>query len=526
MKKFVIKFVSVFLSLVILATSALTCSFAVQKEAGIPTVYVEGQGSGLHADKDNPDSESIYPLKYDLSAAYIKDFIKKLNPIFAKAYITGNYDEYCNVLYNAVDPIYSKIRLDKNGEATNNSGNTWTWSLDTLHDEKVDGEYDLFAYVFHYDWRLDPCATADRLSSYINDVRTVTGSSKVNVVCRCLGCDIVASYIYEYGSSLINKCVVYCGTLEGTAACSKTFSGQIRIDPDGLERFAYDRLDDKTLMTFVKESVSFFNKTKGLDLMSDFVDSVYKKVKSNLVPRLLIATYATFPSYWSMIGEDYEEAKTLVFGKNTAEYAGLISKIDHYHYDIQANIRTILTNAKNNGTDIAIIAKYGYQIVPVVPNSDDITDGVVEVRLASLGATATKVNSTFSDEYINKAKANGTFKYISADRQVDASTCLFPDYTWIIKGIEHKNFPDCIDELIKTFLSTKGQMTVNDYAEYPQYLVYDENAGTISPMNSTNAGVTNWPNDSFFKTVIKLLKSAFALLKEYLPTLLKNPVKN
>ncbi len=521
MKKSFRKLLSLVLALIITALSVFSSALAVGKETSksIPTVYVAGQGYHIMSDNTDENSEGIYP--YDFELSYVADVIKKLNPVFAKAYITGNYDEYCDVICEAVEPIFCATRLDGNGEPTDGSGAAFIWSHDTLKDEKVDGEYDLFAYNFRYDWRIDPCTTADILSSYINDVLAVTGAEKVNIVSRCLGCNIAAAYIYEYGTANVNKCIFYCGTLEGTAACSKTFSGQIFIDPASVERYAYD-LGDDSVKNIIKASVALLNKTNGLNLLSDFVDKIYQQVKANIVPRLLLETYATFPAYWSMIGkDDFETAKKLVFGENNSEYAGLIAKIDHYHYDIQANIRDILMRAKANGMYSALICKYGYQLVPVVPNCKDIADGIVELSLASLGATTSKIDETLSDEYIAAAKQSGTDIYISADKQVDASTCLLPDSTWIIKNIEHKNFPASIDVLITAFLNYDGLMKVNDDERFPQFLVYNGEDGTVSPMTQENAGVTNWRSDSTFALFKMLFKSIFEVIRDYLRSALK-----
>lgn len=58
-------------------------------------------------------------------------------------------------------------------------------------------------------------------------------------------------------------------------------------------------------------------------------------------------------------------------------------------------------------------------------------------RFSSLGATVSKIGTAFSDEYIESRKALGYEKYISPDRQTDASTCVFPEYTWFLKNAIH-----------------------------------------------------------------------------------------
>lgn len=495
--------------------SAASLAFAQQAQA-VPVIYVQGQGVPLY----NAQSEMIYPITYDF-ASEVPPFIEQLNPVFAKAYITGDYSEYCDAICNEVEPVFADFQIDKSGDVTDGSHTGWSWSRDSLVDTIKNGQYGLFDYRFQYDWRVDPCATADLLNAYINDVKDVTNSPKVNIVARCLGCNIFMAYIEEYGCDSIAKAVLFCSTIDGAAAVSKTFSGQIVMDPDGAERFAYDRLGDDLLMEFLKSAVALLNRTYGLNLAADFVDSVYQKIKPELVPRLLKMTFGGFSSYWSMIGDgDYQTARALCFSGCEDEYAGLLTKIDHYHYDIQVKSHELLSEAKASGVDIAVVCKYGYQLAPIAPNSDDIGDGVAELALSSLGATTSLVNNTLSDEYLANARALGHDQYISPDKQVDASTCLFPDSTWIIKGIEHKVFPPSIDELILAFLRYDGNMTVGSDPKFPQYLFYDEDTGTITPLSDQNKDETNWNTDGFFGVLINFFKQLGAVIREYLIPLL------
>lgn len=516
MTKHIKKAVALILAIITLMSCTLAASVAFAAGAGtVPTVYIKGQGHTLVQTAGDKSSPVIYPFDVDL-VSYALPLIEELNPIFAKAYITGDYTEYCKFLCNAVEPVFAPIQIDKSGEVTDGSGSTFSWPAERLVDKKKNGEYTIEDYDFWYDWRVDPCITADLLNDYIEEVKQVTGAPKVNIVSRCLGCNIVLAYLHEYGSDSVAKCVLYCAVTEGTSAVSKLFSGQIAVDPDDAERYAYDKLGGDALMEFLGASVALLNRTNGLDLATDFVEDVYEKVKPEVTPKLIRMTYGGFPTYWSMCAaEDYEAARDFVFGDCKEEYAGLIERIDYYHYNIQRKACDILSEAKANGVDMAVIAKYGYQLTPVANNSREIGDGIVEIRLASFGATASSVTDTFSAYYLKKAEKNGTAKYISSDKQVDASTCLFPDYTWIIKGIEHRDFPDSIDELINAFLKFDGQMTVEDDPLYPQYLFYNEDDG-LSPLGKDNDTKNNWNEGGFFAVVLEFIAKLGKLIKEYL----------
>lgn len=522
MKRISKKALSIILACVITVSAPAAAISSALVESSVPTVYIAGQGYGLFKEKGNPGSEQIYPLKFDTK--YITDTIEKLNPVFAEAVVTGDYTEYCNVICDAVEPIFAEIRFDNNGEPKDNSGVGWSWSRETLADTGNNGEYGLFDYNFLYDWRLDPYVVASQLSEYINAVREVTGSDKVNVVSRCLGCNIATAYLQKFGGSCINKFVVYAGVIEGAASCSKPFSGQISLNADGAERFAYDYFSsDELIYSFIKSSLSLLNKTYGLELALTMVEQIYNKVKADIVPRLLLMTYATFPSYWSMVSDaDYDTAKQLVFGKDSDNsYALLIQKADRYHYNVKLKARMILSEKKELGTGIAIISKYGYQMAPVTPDSTEIADSVVELSASSLGATTSQLDKALSRSYIRKAAAAGTDKYISPDKQVDASTCAFPDNTWIIKGIKHSNFPSCIDDLIVTYLRHGGDMSINDYEQYPQYLVYDEANASIGAMQEDNSDVSRWNKDNLLGILARFIPQLIEVIRNYVVPIFK-----
>ena len=60
---------------------------------------------------------------------------------------------------------------------------------------------------------------------------------------------------------------------------------------------------------------------------------------------------------------------------------------------------------------------------PFVKSQDQLSDEIADLEHASFGATVAKsVYDVLPDSYIQAAVANGTDKYISPDKQIDAST--------------------------------------------------------------------------------------------------------
>lgn len=70
---------------------------------------------------------------------------------------------------------------------------------------------------------------------------------------------------------------------------------------------------------------------------------------------------------------------------------------------------------------------------------------------------------------------------ISPDRQIDASTCLFPYNTWFIKGLFHSEQPEDYHFKVLTAIAY-GDLDITTDPEFPQYLIVDsEDDQRINP---------------------------------------------
>ena len=127
--------------------------------------------------------------------------------------------------------------------------------------------------------------------------------------------------------------------------------------------------------------------------------------KEEIYAQVMRETFGTWPGLWGMQQtEDYEAAKVTIFGNETAKYAKLIEKTDAYHELVASDINGILQTIKDNEVKTVNIAKYGYQIAPVIESRNEIGDQFVTLKLASFGATTSTVFETLSDEYIEQRK--------------------------------------------------------------------------------------------------------------------------
>lgn len=513
------KFVSVLLAVLLFATGIVCvapATLATADGTSTPVVHVVGTGTPLLRVNEAGEEVEVYPL--NIPESYIEEKAEVFLPVFAEAFFTQEWDEFCDVLYECVSPILSQMALDENGNVTDGSYPDFDWTLEELASHK-DGTYGATEFMFYYDWRLDPLETADTLRQYIEDVMTATDSDEVALYGRCLGSNIVAAYMHKYDGANISEVIHYASAVYGATQCSKMFTGELFLHADGIERFVYD-IDlglGQYITDLIQSLVTLMNKTYGLDIACWAVNNVVEDIYLDIFPRIISESYGTFPSYWSMVCiDDYDRAmETVFYDKDVSKYAGLINKIEYYHENVQLDFAEDVKAFEARGIEFSNIVKYGIQSVPVTENSDVNSDALVTVNESSFGAIAMDVGETFDDEYILKAETNGTAKYISPDKQIDASTCLAPDTTWFIKNLTHKDFPDCVNGLVSDIVNNKD-FNINSNPEYTQYLVYNVEDSTIKPMVIDNMNTTERWNTSYFESMFKFLNAIFGLIKSKL----------
>ena len=273
--------------------------------------------------------------------------------------------------------------------------------------------------------------------------------------------------------------------------------------------------EDQTLNQLIRAFITMFNKTYGLDIACWSVNNVYPDIYLNIVPRILRETFATFPSYWTMVNDrDYEKAKETVFyGAPEGKYDNFIKIIDNYHYNVQVKAEELYKSYIEDGIEVSNITKYGQQTIPVTEDGDVLSDSICTVEDSSYGATTAGVTETFSDQYMKKAEFDGTIKYISPDKKVDASTCMLPDRTWFIKDLAHKTFPKCVERLLDEIINNDS-FTVFDNENYPQYLVYSkvDDVASISPMDGDNCHKDDRYDNSFWSAFKKFVEALFQII--------------
>ncbi len=549
------------LLVVLLCFSAAVPALAAKKDPGgeaYPTIYIFGKTDDLY---NNIGTEEEYMISNSFrvwsrsvpdTGEYAKEQAKILLPKFAKALFTGDYEDWATECSAVLAPIYEDFVLDKNGKPREGSG-VKSWEISDL--KQPDGTFPMpegldyesandYFYRFHWDWRLSPLDVADSLRDFIEVVLQKTGTKKINLISRCEGCCVALAYLYKYGEEKkLFTNVLLGSSANGVCYASNIFAGKYEITADNLNRyighnfatgadksFGDDFVEDAFLRAYLRESLCLLAESHSLDRLISLLRKLVKKVSPMIYPGLMMSSYGTCPAYWAMVrDEDYEDAKKLAGLTDNPEWANFVALIDEYHYNVQQKSNNLLKLLQNRGTNTAIICKYGSETLPFVEVADEPSDNTTLLKDASYGATVAKIEAPFSDDYVNAAAKAGKSAYISPDRLVDASTCLFPERTWFLKYQDHDDWVNIMLAIYRTFIRSNGTMQIGDKYGFARFYVRDGQRYAV--MTEENANLHSDYYQSGVKNVFRAwLASLFALLR-HLPALLgakiqeKLPVK-
>ena len=476
----------------------------------VPVVSIYGDGEPLYDEQGNKVfhfAEMLNMFGGSEEGALGEATINILMPFLIEGVLNDKWDNYYDALEKEIGEIFEDCRLDKNGENHNNidisqARKDQMAALLSKDAKEGKGYYAFEDYIFYYDWRQDPLVIADRFNEHIKQVKSATNSDKVSIVIRCLGSSVVMAYISKYGLDDIHGISIDASVSNGAEIISEPISGKFKIDANAVNRMIkdFDALGTLNIDSFVTSSIDLLSKSGAVSSIVGVVkEELYGKIVQGVTSALALSTFFTWPSYWSCVTkEDYEDALLYVFGpegsEKRKEYKGLIEKIEGYNTEVREKTDEIMGSIKKSGCNLCIISKYGLQIAPVIESRNELGDQFVTAKRSSYGATTGTVYNTLSDEYIQERIAENKGKYISADKQIDASTCMYPDYTWFIKGSSHSAWNDFENSLLYTVATADRQLTIDDF-DFSQFVLYDNKTGVTSSLTTENCNSENWKAD-------------------------------
>ncbi len=551
--KKLIAFIVAAIMLMSLTTTAFAkdASWISQSLSDIPVIRISGDGEPL-ADKDGnkifhyKDFTKLLKKDEDGNNPLLNTLAEIIKPFILDGLLKNKWDGFYEALYTELSKLFANSLLDKDGNAQQGSG---------LRQERIDHMnhirhndqawytdngikyYNYNEYWFRYDWRLDPIETAGDFKAFVDDILASTGCEKVGIVASCLGTNVITAYLAVYPEHAAKSIrgVAYDGSVVGGAEIlSEVICAKFKVDPTAVNRILIDcnATGLFSIDEFVNITIEMLDRTGVLDTLIGTTEKLlYDKLVEGTTSALALSTFYTWPNYWACVSpEDYESAKYYVFGaegsEKRAEYAGLIEKLDRYDRLVRQRIPEILTQAVDSGINFGAISKYGFQNLPICETSESVSDQFASVKRSSFGATMGTIYRDLSEEYIASRVEAGFGEYISPDKQIDASTCLFPDSTWFIKGSSHSNWSDWEVRLLYDIASSKTQLTIDNACWPSQFVIFkytnpnDANDGEIYAMTEDNCDAENWEADesvdkpdNFIDKIVVAVKAIAAWFK-------------
>lgn len=499
--KFTKKILSIVLTLclLVLPLSTVFASAVESAEARkYPTVNIPGfMSADIYAEKNNTQSDVVWPI----SADFILSYVKKLLPSLAKLAVTWDWDKLGEETTPLLQELLGTAILDTNGEPSDGSGVFFKYpSPESITSSSI--------VTFHYDWRLDPIQIAAEINDFIEYVCECSGSDKVCITCHSLGGVMTLTYVTLYGDSRIQSIMLNSTAIFGETYNGELMTGQIKLTGEALSEFFQYVLDGNEYEALLDGLLIMLDDMKLTDFIAKFGNLIVEKMGDVWIPAFIIPMFAYWPAIWAMVPDSYmDEAVDYVFNDvmagNGVDYSVLVDKINSFNIVREKRIETL--NKLNEDANLYVMARYGYCSVPITPSWDESSDGVIDTKYTSFGATAAKYGTAFADSYITETNK----EYISPDHTIDASTCMFPEQTWFIKSIGHSFTPDCLDDLFLTLMHYDGQADVNTFEQYPRFMEYDHKTETLHPDTSAPLKDKN-----IFERLVYRIRALFEMFRE------------
>ena len=505
------KLLAIFLS-VIIASLTVIPALAAEEECNCgepPIIYVAALGSGTLTLDAGTENERVL-FRPDIG--YV---IGELTPVISAAgnlINDGDYDAFGDVLIECVNKIFGDLALDKDGNSSDRV------TCEEFHPtDEVEHSLD-HNYYFGYDFRLDPIENAKKLHEYIAEVKALTKHDTVQLRASSMGGITTMSYIKLYGTKDIETIIFQCCPLLGTAVAGELYTGKVMLNAGAIERYAAQampELENDFLGGMVYLLLEMLTVAGLLDAIVAIGDDLIANLKDRVFDEALIPMFATMPGIWSFVPHEYYEEAKVFMKLDPVENAKLIERIDFYHYEVQQSAEQLITEAKANGTTFYNVVGYNMQRTPLVSAYLNDSDGTVDTKYASLGATCANVNNRLPSDYKQQRYQDKDF--MSPDWRIDASTAILPESTWFVKDMMHSSTHDGHGEMYKWMFESEEQLTVFDNPKYPQFLQNDVDNQTFLPVIEEK-GTIGTSFDNFFRmpSFIHLIDLLSKLLKYFL----------
>ncbi len=475
----------------------------------LPVILLQGySGSQLFLDLGLKTEKHVWGINNNGLDKKVIENIPKLALGLGCA-LAGNNDMIVKTVGVAAKEMFEPILMNDDGSSKHNISVYPSGAADTCYAALVQrGEEQYIAerpisdnfvknvgadhvFTFTWDWRKGQVEIAKQLDSYIQDVKELTGHSKVNIYALSHGGQLGAAYLFYYADKGdVSKIVLNCPAIGGTSIVSDVFYNKdIQYDVKTTIEFAEIGLLTENEFEWIADAFNFDG---------------FNKIVRELLDNYLISILVNFGSIWDFVPlEHYEELKKIYL--DPVKNANIIAASDEMHYKVIANIGETLQNARALGIEVSIMSNTGRNLATGNQNNSDF---IIDTASSS-GAYCMQVGEKFADNYAQQntvCKTKGHY-HISPGRNIDASVAYLPDNTWFINGQFHGQSycDDYSTALYLELLCTDNLKDVYSDPDFPQFEISQNKAeGIYAKFNNDCSGfVTSADNSITFKNISK-----------------------
>ncbi len=485
-----------------LIMAGLAFIMPVSAAGATPLIMIDGIGTTkLYKNFGTPEEELIFSG----DEAFIEGIVKEVGGAFLSGLVSfgiGNkdFDALADELLPAVNKYLADLGYNPDGTPVNETIGFYRTTKplsEYTEEEKADISEFALAYAqkhgeenvynFTYDWRGDPIDHAKDLNDFISTVKANTNSKRVNMVAMSMGSTVALAYLNAYGGHHLKNIVFAAPAWQGTSTVGDVVTNNVELDVFAVENFLVQLANGSATTHIAAFIISFIASYDGLSReyfgdLNAFVTGILPRTYTDS----FLPYFAGMPGLWSLCpAEDYEAGKEFIFDSHGVTIdPAYEAKIDAYH-NIQVNAKSVVEKAMADGANFYIVCGYNCQMPPISTGYDS-SDGVIDTKYMSGGATCAKYLQANNDwGKVYKQEIKDGHNHLSWDYKVDASTCMFREYTWFIKNMQHNNYnlENGSMNLVMWLLDSAERVTVTtDVENYPQFWLYNTYKRTTKPM--------------------------------------------
>lgn len=516
------KFISILLTLVMIFSFT---SIAFAKDNSVtPVIVVRGMGEYIYVENEDGSRKQVFAPDTQEIVEAVAQFV----PALITSVAVDDYSALGSSATKVAD-MFLPLACNDDGTPINNLTVDYTPENLSHYSDKIGPEWEIAysmadavgaenTYFFTYVWTRSPLELAKDLNAYINNVKAETGSDKVTLVACSMGGTITMSYLEMFGTDSIENVVLASTAFLGTDIVGKLFSKDVDISlGDVLDYFGAFFGHDviQNIFQIVKLYLEEAHVTDEADV---FFDNLRDNILDAVYSDIFMDTFVTMPGIWCLIPEKYYNdcKKALYPDGNVPTF--IKTDVDYYMNNVQSHAADIIYDAEAKGVNFYITASYRCPGIPVYNDNEKYSDNLIDLEYAAgYPAVAEYGKKVEAVDGSLKVCKNDAHNHVSPDGAADASTCILPEQTWIIRNIGHMRYAYGKDTcaLLVWLATSDEKVSVHTNEKYPQFVDVNEVTGNFDPVTESIVTTEN----SLYDIIVMLVRNIIKYVVNYIKNL-------